>query len=196
MPIITLAMSYHPTKDELELADVQRRAFKLAYQAEHVDSALRLISQFLEEARAERIRADALHSRAIILERYDRLDEACAALIEAHPLSKPASFQRCGIELGLLQLAHARGDHAEELKWCRSALATAAADPQTCGAGAALSLIKLVRGVKKLTDADLVLCHRTIQNGWELYGLPPSADVTDLKAMLRLLVATGAKPRK
>ena len=131
---------------------------------------------------------------AIILEMYDRLDEARAALAEAHPLSKPASNQRYGIELGLLQVA--RGDHAEELKWCRRALATAAADPQTCGAGSALSLIKLVGGERKLTDADLALSHRIVEGGWKLYRLPPSTNVTGLKAMLRLLVDTGAKPRK
>jgi hypothetical protein len=177
-----------PTDAERELMAMQQEAFRLAHREHDLDGALTLIEQFLSTPRSDDDRAEVLAFRAILFEMHERFAEARVDLLEAHLLSRPSTFRRYGIELGLSELARVRSDREDERRWCWAAVDTVCDDPSTCGASAALTLIELSSGVEHLTPEDRDRCERIARNGWSLFGLPGDPDLSALERTLKQLV--------
>lgn len=115
------AERYRPlVSDELvEAFNVMARdSFRLAYREKRLQPALDLISAFLDLDVGEKLRGRALHHRSIVLEMFDRYDEAYADLLEAYRLATDGDlFHRHALELGLNMNANRRGDRENDAGW-------------------------------------------------------------------------------
>lgn len=178
----------------LDWIEVQKRATEL-WEEGDLAAAIAEVDRFLELEPPVDLERQAIGFRGSLHEERGNTAAARADYLTARSLSERRDFERYSLELAAGAASELMGEVVEAERWYAEALATAAADLTTSGAGALLRLLR-TRGERGLSAEERALADQVVRQAWSHLQVEGEPDLGDLVATAQELMKAQGQPRK